>query len=301
MESDAPIQRLCAGAKFPTDELRRFRGQNSELLKLTLAFALRHAWEERFGRKDITVHGTAVLREILLAEATSRLQRAIFEDPMMVTHSSNRTSRREEALINYESRLPGFEVEVSLVTSSATGYGLAVAVIVLLALLMFLIPARAGETLPPFKLDGRTITNAVVLEANPVDVLIRQDELGYKRLKRQEMPAELKDRFPYNAQEVEEYGKQKLAKARVQREQQRSEIYATLKRREQAMEVRIAQRTEDLVRLQKEINIWRGRPRGRGKVPALNELQQRKADVTKEIDVLRDQLKTLQAQLSLYL
>jgi len=291
-EFAATLRHLSANAQFPVDKLRLFRSHNSELLKLTLAFVCRRAWNAKFGE-------SRALRDFLLTESASRLQRAIFADRVIAASSSTRSSRREEALANSELRIASSEFDQSLVTSSATRNGFAAAAIILLALLLFVLPAHAAETLPPFTYEGKTYTNAVVIESNPVDVLIRQEELGFKRLKRQEMPAELKDRFPYDAREVEDYEKQQTTKAKARREQIRADAYAALIRQEAEIQVRIDRLDADLAALQKEIKLWRAKPNHPPKRLVIDRLLDKKLCLIRYIDELRKQLegvRKLQAQ-----
>ena len=290
LESGA-IRELCAGAHFTAEKLRLFRGQNSELLRLALAFVLKRAWQLRFGEGECS-------RNLFLAEAAARVQRAIFADRVMAAASSNRSSRGEEAH-SFTPHVLRITEDQSLVTSTATRNSFVAAAIVLLALLLLLLPARAGETLPPFAYQGKTYTNAVVIKANPVNVLIRQEEQGFKRLKRQEMPAELKDRFPYDAKEVEEYEKQQTAKAKARRDQARAEAYAALLRQEQTLLAQINRVESDLLALQKEINVRKSQAHGRPRSAerqAVIQCQERKIALERYLENLRRHLEAVHAQ-----
>jgi hypothetical protein len=164
MVEDPALRSLTGDAVFAPDKLRLFRAHNAELIKLCLARVLEQAWRNHVGEGGMG-------RSFFAAEASHRVQLAWQASRVAAASALTCSSRREEALDKAEWRVSDAEFDQRLVTSAATGKGLAA--VVLLAVLLCLLPAHAEETLPPFKLDGRTITNAVVIEANPVDVLIR--------------------------------------------------------------------------------------------------------------------------------
>ena len=116
-------------------------------------------------------------------------------------------------------------------------------------------------------------------------------------------PAELKDRFPYDAKEVEEHEKQKAAKARAQREQQRQDAYQAVLRQERELAVQIDRTERDLLALQKEINVRKsqayGRPRSAERAAAI-EAQERKIALQRHLENLRRQLEAVRAQQAHY-
>jgi hypothetical protein len=280
MVEDPALRSLTGDAVFAPDKLRLFRAHNAELLTLCLSRVLEQAW-----RSNIVERGAS--RSFFAAEADFRVQLAW-------------QAERPAAIADHLAATETFEAEPVVIPALRPApLRFAAAACLLLGLLFWATHARAAETLPPFKLDGRAYTNAVVIEANPVDVLIRQEELGFKRLKRQQMPAELKDRFPYDAKEVEEYEKQQTAKAKARREQTRAEAYAALVRQETELQARIDRLDAEMAAMQKEIKLWRAKPNHPPKKIVLVQLLDKKLGLMRHSDELRKQLegvRKLQAQ-----
>jgi hypothetical protein len=116
------------------------------------------------------------------------------------------------------------------------------------------------------------------------------------------MPAELRDRFPFSAKDVEDYEQQKTAKAKARREQTRAEAYAALLRQEAEAQARIQTLQRQLTALQRELDVINVSARRKPKSAARREADQmrvRKQDLIRHLEQLRDQtdaLRKLQVQ-----
>jgi len=166
-----------------------------------------------------------------------------------------------------------------------------------LALLLSSAWSRAAEVYPTLSLGGQTYTNVHVIQETPVELLFRADGPWWKRVKRQDLPDALRDRYPYDAEKAVEYERKQTEEVRRQREQQRQQIYQTLLRREKEIERQIEVKTRELTELQKEIRNWRSKPRGtpgRGKM--LDQLIDQRIALEKYLDHLRKQLEGVQEQ-----
>src|SRR5688572_17130861 len=90
--------------------------------------------------------------------------------------------------------------------------------------LMSVISTRADDIIKSVTIGGHTYLNVRAKDANPVDVLLVNDGKLWNRVKRQDLPAELKGKYPYDAEAAEEYERQKTVKAKAQRDRQRQEV-----------------------------------------------------------------------------
>jgi hypothetical protein len=91
-----------------------------------------------------------------------------------------------------------------------------------------------------------------VIQATPVEVLVGHDE-GYKHIKLQDLPRELKSKYPYNASKAEAYERQQAEQARLLRLQDAAAVRATFAAREQELQGKIKVCDKELKRLKADI------------------------------------------------
>ncbi len=127
---------------------------------------------------------------------------------------------------------------------------------------------------------GKTVVhNVQVVEANPIHVTITYDGASGSRMKRQELPPELKALYPYDAREAAEYEKkleaereQRVKEAKLRSEQANREMKVTLLRQQKSIKERIAASESELTELNKEIKVLANKARRKPKSPARAEL-----------------------------
>ncbi len=285
--ASSTLRELAAGAAFPSDKLLLFRSHNSELIKLCLARVLEQAWTAKLG--------TAPRRDYLAAEADRRLELACRAD------APSRSSRREEVQFKCEVLSVNFQGNQSLVTSAATRNRFTAAACVFLVFLLTAFASRAAEVLPNFTHDGKAYTNATVIEANPVDILIRQEATGFTRIQRQDLPAELKARFPYDSTAAAAYEKEKAAKAAALRDQGRANTLAALQRQQAELQAGIYAVERQLAALQRELDVLNVSARGKPNSAARQQADRYrliKQDHIRHADQLRDQLEQVRTRQS---
>lgn len=126
-----------------------------------------------------------------------------------------------------------------------------------------------------------------------MDVLLRFDALAFKRIKLQELPPDLRDRFPYDPTKADKFEKEKAVREKILHDQQRQAAYESLLRQEREIERQIEKKNGELVELQRIINVWRAKPPGHGKAAALHQLLDRKLYLIQEIARLEKQLRSV--------
>jgi hypothetical protein len=131
------------------------------------------------------------------------------------------------------------------------------------------------------KLGKTVVHNVQVVEANPVYVTITFDGASGSKIKRQELPPELKALYPYDAREAAEYEKklevereQRVKEAKLRSEQASREMKVTLLRQQKSIKDRIAASESELTELDKEIKVLANKARRRPKSPDRAELNQ---------------------------
>jgi len=129
------------------------------------------------------------------------------------------------------------------------------------------------------KLGKTVVQNVQVVEANPIYVTITFDGASGSKMKRQELPPELKALYPYDAKEAAEYEKkletereQRVKEAKLRSEQASREMRVTLLREQKNLKGRIAASESELTELNKEIKVLANKARRRPKSPAHAEL-----------------------------
>ena len=92
MTADETMRQLDDDARFLDCDLNRFRSQNSESLKLTLAWVIQQAWESRCGVPRL-LHNGSGWRKFVAAEAMRRLNNARLADRRIIPQSATGVSR----------------------------------------------------------------------------------------------------------------------------------------------------------------------------------------------------------------
>lgn len=282
MVEDPALRSLTGAAVFAPDKLRLFRAHNAELLKLCLTRVLEQAWHVNIGER-----GTS--RHFFAAEAAFRVQLAWQAAPQTAI------AKVDESACEFEyARLAANTFRLFLPRFASAACGLFI-------LLCCAVYTNAAETLPTFAYEGKTYTNATVVEATSVDVLLRHDTLGFTRIKRQEMPDELKARFPYDATAAAAYAQEKAAKAAALREQARANTLAALQRQQTELQAGIYAVERQLAALQRELDVLnvsaRGKPHSAARQQA-DRYRLIKQDYIRHADQLRDQLEQVRTRQS---
>jgi len=173
----------------------------------------------------------------------------------------------------------------------------------LFGLFFLLAPAQGEDVYPTLTLGGQTYTNATAIEVNPVEILFKADGPQFKRVKRQDLPESLRDKYPYDPAKAADYEKEKAEKARALREQQRREIYAGLQRQEREIETKIKRIDDDLVALQRELQVLNASARRKPKSPArvaADQARARKQTLITQQAQLQQQLEQVRANQAQY-
>jgi len=284
MVEDPALRSLTGDAVFAPDKLRLFRAHNAELLTLCLSRVLEQAWRSNIGERG-------ACRSFFAAEAAFRVRLA---------WQAQRPAAIAEHLAASETS-DASPVKTTVLRPALLRF--AAAACLMLGLLFWATHARASETLPVFTHDGRSFTNAAVRESNPVDVLLCDDAAGYVRIKRIDMPAVLKTRFPYDPEAAAEYERQKVAKARTQQEQARVSTLNALLRQESEVVQRIHRFERDLAALQRQLDVLNVSARGKKNSAARQEadrLREVKRDYIALVDQLRLQLQGIRERQAQY-
>jgi hypothetical protein len=87
-----------------------------------------------------------------------------------------------------------------------------------------------NEVFPTLQVGASVLTNAVVIEANPSEILFRGEGLIYKRVKREELPVNMRDKSPYDPVLAEKFQKEQIEKTKAEQERRRAELYTALLR-----------------------------------------------------------------------
>lgn len=89
---------------------------------------------------------------------------------------------------------------------------------------------------PNLVMNGQVYTNVSVSQFNPVELILRWENGGGGTFKRQELPPELSERYPYDARAAEQWLSDKAAHDQRVREQNRQSAEATQRATEQSRE-----------------------------------------------------------------
>jgi hypothetical protein len=183
-------------------------------------------------------------------------------------------------------------------------------VALLLTPLLLACAVFAGDepvVLPSLKLDGNVVKNVRVKDATPTDVTILFDGGGTK-LKRKDLPSELKALYPYDPKAAAEYEKQQAAEhaernqdAKVKQDQANRERKTALLQQQQYIQGHITNLENQLTELEKEMGPMKGKARGKPKSTARVELdaaRDKKEDLIKQIGEQKSQLEKINKQIA---
>jgi hypothetical protein len=151
--------------------------------------------------------------------------------------------------------------------------------------------------------DGRALgenTHCDRQDATPTHVTVLFDG-GGKRLKRQDLPAELKALYPYDAKAAEEYEKQHEKQKGEERLRQEQDNIIRLQRQKTAVQGRIDGLQKDLNQLEKELGPLKRKARGRPRSAERKELNaalDKKQLLIRSIGELQKQLDGINKQLN---
>ena len=156
---------------------------------------------------------------------------------------------------------------------------------------------RNEENLGYVVVDGKTNKIGRIFSVTPSYVWVIYDpSTGGRKIPRQELPPELKARFPYDAAKAAEYQKQQMEAAARQAAVQAAVARETGLRREAEITNEIAALREQDVAIQKEVRILKSLPGGNGRKVKAAHLHDQQESIRERISGLRTQLEQLQAQ-----
>jgi len=167
----------------------------------------------------------------------------------------------------------------------------------------------AAEEKPLFeslKVSDTVVHNVRVTESTPTHVTIMFDG-GGSRLKRQDLPTELKKLYPYDAKEAATYEREqavdqakRAAAERARQERFNAELKASLQRQQPLVRAKVDQLQTELKKLEREMDPLRARARGKPNSAARRELdvyRDRKSDLIRRLEEQKSLLDKINKQL----
>ena len=171
----------------------------------------------------------------------------------------------------------------------------AAAIVALLAACLAAAPVGAADTYESFTYDGRDFKQARLVEVNPLELAFMTGNGEGLRIKRQDLPGELKSKYPFEPVKAARFEIEREAQTKIQHNRERVETYAALVRQEQSLQSRLEAAGAQMVVLQKEINVLRSKPKGHGKTVALQLAADRKLDLVRQCENYRTQTESVRA------
>jgi len=179
----------------------------------------------------------------------------------------------------------------------------------LLALLSLAV-CIAQESYPTLKIGDETYKNVRVVKSTPIELTLLYDG-GGRTIKLEDLPAELKAKYPYNAARAAEFKKKHAAEQKVLAEEQQrkwahdaASARAALLSQEQKVREKLEPLEVQIDRLQKDINMQRKisgtTPKNSNERRALNDLRKQMLQLRDQKEALQDQIKGLQKQRGKY-
>ncbi len=168
----------------------------------------------------------------------------------------------------------------------------------------------SNETFVVLTVGTNTFKNVRVIQATPVGLLIGYDD-GYRRIKLQDLPKELKAKYPYDAQKAAEYEtQQKLERVRQAQQAASSSAaltaatHAAFLKKEADLQAQVASVQKELKRLDADIQVQgklaKGHKRNSPQRRQLDVLRRQKMDVRDELWQLQDELQKTREQRKRY-
>jgi hypothetical protein len=169
---------------------------------------------------------------------------------------------------------------------------------------------QAEDTYPKLKIGNDTYTNIRVVKATPIELTLLYDG-GGRTIALQDLPPELKAKYPYDVTKAAEYKKKHAEEQRILAEQQQkrwqqdaASARATLLSKEQKVREKLEPLQVDIRRLQKDINTQRQvvgpTPRNSPERRNLSDMRKRMIQLRDQEEALQDQIKALQKQREKY-
>jgi len=179
----------------------------------------------------------------------------------------------------------------------------------LLALLSLAV-CSAQESYPTLKIGDETYKNVRVVKSTPIELTLLYDG-GGRTIKLEDLPGELKAKYPYSAAKAAEFKKKHAAEQKVLAEEQQrkwahdaASARAALLSQEQKVREKLEPLEVQIDRLQKDINMQRKisgtTPKNSNERRALNDLRKQMLQLRDQKEALQDQIKGLQKQRGKY-
>lgn len=154
-------------------------------------------------------------------------------------------------------------------------------------------PAFAEESYEMLTIGTNLLKNVRIIQASPVDLLIGHED-GYKRIKLQDLPENLKAKYPFDAGKAADYEKQKAKESHLRQGQTAAVIRGTLLAKESQLQTKIASLETEMKRSKLDVSNLEKRKKGKGQKSAeRKQLDQLRASRMK----MRDQMWSLQDEL----
>lgn len=180
----------------------------------------------------------------------------------------------------------------------------------LLTALLSLPVCSAQESYPTLKIGDETYKNVRVVKSTPIELTLLYDG-GGRTIKLEDLPAELKTKYPYNAARAAEFKKKHAAEQKaLSEEQQRkwaqdaASARAALLSQEQKVREKLEPLEVQVDRLQKDINTQRRisetTPKNSKERRVLNDMRKQMIQLRDQKEALQDQIKGLQKQRAKY-
>jgi hypothetical protein len=153
------------------------------------------------------------------------------------------------------------------------------------------------DTYDTLKVGTNTFRNARVIQANPATLLIGHEE-GFQRVKLQDLPDELKSKYPYDPRKAAEYLEQQAAETHQRRAQDNAAARTALLDKESRIGAQRRALQQVMKRLDADIRTQRALAKGKkAKSPERTELDRllrKKMETQDDIWLLQDQLQNIQ-------
>jgi hypothetical protein len=170
-------------------------------------------------------------------------------------------------------------------------------------------PSAVQEDLGFIVIDGRTNKVVSVISDNPIEVYVRYESAdrgqGARKIPRQELPPQLRVKYPYDATKAAEYRKQQAdqateqaALAAQQATKARAAAREALRQREREILAQIDSFNKQDFELQKEKNILNSLPAGGGRRLKAKQISGQQEIIRQYIDQLNLQLAQIRAQIT---
>jgi hypothetical protein len=181
-----------------------------------------------------------------------------------------------------------------------------VPVLALSAFVAVNVSAEEKVLVDSLKIGNTVVKNVRVTDATPTHVTISFDG-GGSRLKRQDLPPELKALYPYDAREVAVYERQQAADAEKRAAEERArqarfnrELKASLELQRPTVRGRIEQLEKELKQLKNEMAPMRAKAKGKPRSAARAELdaaRDKEQDLIHRIGEQKTMLENIDKQL----